>query len=189
VIAAPLTRRDALRRAGGVALAASAAPMLVGVRDAFAAARGDEQILRGAVRLEQGLVVTYRTLVASGDLDARAGALARHFGDQEQQHLDVVSKELQTLGGAVPSEPAADLVKAGREALTGVDGQAALLAFAGALEQNAIAAYYEAQQGLQRDEFLRTTAAIMANEGQHLALLREALGRAPVPNAFETGRG
>jgi len=189
VIAAPTTRRDALRRAGGVALAASAAPLLVAVRDAFAAAGGDEEILRGAVRLEQGLVVTYRTLAASDDLDTRAGALARHFGDQEQQHLDVLSKELQTLGGVVPSEPAADLVKAGREALTGVHGQAPLLAFAGALEQNAIAAYYEAQQALQRDEFLQTTAAIMANEGQHLAVLREALGRPPVPDAFETGQG
>jgi rubrerythrin len=189
VIAAPATRREALRRAGGAALVASAAPLLVAVRDAFAAAGGDEEILRGAVRLEQGLAVTYRTLAASGDLDARARALARHFGDQEQQHLDVVSTELQTLGGVVPSEPGADLVKAGREALTGVRGQPALLAFAGALEENAIAAYYEAEQALQRDEFVQTTAAIMANEGQHLALLREALGRAPVPNAFETGPG
>jgi hypothetical protein len=189
VIAAPATRRDALRRAGGVALGAAAAPLLVAVRGAFAAASGDEEILLGAVRLEQGLVVTYRTLAGSGDLDARAGALARHFGDQEQQHLDVVSKQLQTLGGVVPSEPAPDLVKAGREAVTGVHGQATLLAFAGALEQNAIAAYYEAQQALQRDAFLQTTAAIMANEGQHLALLREALGRPPVPSAFETGRG
>jgi len=189
VIAAPATRRDALRRAGGVALAASAAPLLVAVRDAFAAAGGDEEILLAALRLEQGLVVAYRTLAASGDLDARAAALARHFGDQEQQHLDVVSKQLQTLGGVVPSEPAPAVVKAGREALTGVHGQAALLAFAGALEQNAIAAYYVAQQALRRAEFLQTTAAIMANEGQHLAVLREALGRPPVPNAFETGQG
>jgi hypothetical protein len=28
----------------------------------------------------------------------------------------------------------------------------------------------------------------MASEGQHLAVLREALGRPPVPNAFETGQ-
>jgi len=53
---------------------------------------------------------------------------------------------------------------------------------------NAIAAYYEAQQSLRRAEFLQTAAAIMANEGQHLALLREALHREPVPNAFETGQ-
>ena len=34
---------------------------------------------------------------------------------------------------------------------------------------------------------LRTTAQIMASEGQHLVVLRQALGRDPVPNAFETG--
>ena len=182
------TRRDALRNAGGVALAASAAPLLVGVRTAFAAASGDEETMLGAVRLEQGLVVAYRALQGSSALSAGAAALARHFGDQEQAHLDAVSQQLQTLGGVVPALPAPDTVKAGREALTDLHTQAQLLAFAGALESNAIAAYYEAQQSLRRAEFLQTTAAIMANEGQHLALLREALHRSPVPEAFETGR-
>ena len=181
------TRRDALRNAGGVALAASAAPLLVGVRTAFAAASGDEETMLGAVRLEQGLVVAYRALQGSSALGA-AAALARHFGDQEQAHLDAVSKQLQALGGVVPALPAPNTVKAGREALTDLHTQAQLLAFAGALESNAIAAYYEAQQSLRRAEFLQTTAAIMANEGQHLALLREALHRPPVPDAFETGR-
>lgn len=184
---APTTRRDALRTAGGVALAASAAPLLLGVRDAFAAASGDEETMLGAVRLEQGLVVAYRALAGSAALDADATALARHFGDQEQAHLDAVTKQLQTLGGVVPAEPAPDMVKAGRQAVTDLHGQAALLAFAGALETNAIAAYYEAQQNLRRAEFLQTTASIMANEGQHLALLREALHRPPVPTAFATG--
>ena len=185
---AGITRRVALRNAGGVTLAASAAPLLAGVRTAFAAATGDEETMLGAVRLEQGLVVAYRTLAGSTALDADAAALARHFGDQEQAHLDAVSKQLQTLGGVVPGEPAPEMVKAGRESLNALHTQEQLLAFAGALETNAIAAYYEAQQSLRRAEFLQTTAAIMANEGQHLALLREALHREPVPNAFETGQ-
>jgi rubrerythrin len=182
-----ITRRHALRNAGGLALAASTAPLLAGVRDAFAAATGDEEIMLGAVRLEQGLVVAYRALAGSNQLDGPALALAKHFGDQEQQHLDAVTKQLQTLGGVVPQEPSPDMVKAAGQAITGVHGQDALLAFAGALETSAIGAYYEAQQNLRRDEFLQTTAAIMANEGQHLALLREALKRPPVPSAFETG--
>ncbi|HEX3316874.1 MAG TPA: ferritin-like domain-containing protein [Solirubrobacteraceae bacterium] len=182
------TRRDALRAAGGVALAASAAPLLLGVRDAFAAAAGDEGTMLAAVRLEQALVVAYRTLQGSPALDARAVSLARRFGDQEQQHLAAVTKQLQNLGGVMPAEPAPAMVKAGRRAVTDLHTQPALLAFAGALEANAIAAYYEAQQSLQRDSFLQVTAAIMASEGQHLALLREALRRPPVPHAFETGR-
>jgi hypothetical protein len=35
---------------------------------------------------------------------------------------------------------------------------------------------------------LKTGAQIMADEGQHLVVLREALGRNPAPNAFETGQ-
>jgi rubrerythrin len=187
-VTAPASRRDALLRAGGVALAAAAAPLLGGVREAFAKAQGDEEIMLGAVRLEQSLVVTYRALVDSGDLDARASDLARRFADQEQQHLDAVTKALQNLGGVVPADPAPSAVKAAGQVLSEVHGQPGLLAFASALESTAIGAYYQAQQALERDEFLQTTASIMANEGQHLALLREALNRPPVPNAFETGR-
>ena len=182
------TRRDALRNAGGVALAASAAPLLLGVRTAFAATTGDEDTMLAAVRLEQGLVVAYRRLAGSSALGPAAVALARRFGDQEQAHLDAVTKQLQRLGGVVPAQPAPDMVKAGRAAVTDLHTQQALLAFAGALETNAIAAYYEAQQSLRRAVLLQTTAAIMANEGQHLALLREALRRPPVPNAFEIGQ-
>jgi Ferritin-like domain len=182
------TRRDALRGAGGAALAAAAAPLLLGVRGAMAAATDDEETMLGAVRLEQGLVVAYRTLAGSGALDAGAAALAQRFGEQEQAHLDVVRKQLQILGGVVPAEPAPGMVKAGREAVTDLHTQPALLAFAGALETHAIGAYYQAQQSLRRTELLQTTAEIMANEGQHLALLREALRRPPVPNAFEVGQ-
>jgi rubrerythrin len=182
------TRRDALRNVGGVALAAAAAPVLLDVRNAFAKTSGDEEIILGAVRLEQSLVVTYRTLTDSGKLDARTAELARRFGDQEQQHLDAVTKALQNLGGVVPGEPAPGAIEAGGKALAGLDDQATLLAFAAALETAAVAAYYEAQQALQRAEFLQVTASIMANEGQHLAILREALNRPPVPSAFETGR-
>jgi rubrerythrin len=187
-VTAAENRRDALRRAGGVVLAAAAAPLLAGVRDAFAKAQGDEDIMLGAVRLEQSLVVTYAALVDSGALDTHASDLARNFADQEQQHLDAVTTALQNLGGVVPPDPAPSAVTAAGQALSEVHGQAALLAFAGALEAEAIGAYYQAQQALQRDEFLQTTASIMTNEGQHLALLREAVNRPPVPNAFETGR-
>ncbi len=141
----------------------------------------------GAVRLEQSLVVTYRALVDSGGLDARASELARRLADQEQQHLDAVTKALQNLGGVVPADPAPGAVRVAGQVLTEVHSQPALLAFAGALEATAVGAYYQAQQALQRAEFLQTTASIMASEGQHLALLREALNRPPVPNAFETG--
>lgn len=52
----------------------------------------------------------------------------------------------------------------------------------------AVAAYYDASKKLQQARLLQTAAQIMSNEGQHLAVLRQALGRNPVPNAFETGK-
>ena len=51
----------------------------------------------------------------------------------------------------------------------------------------AVAAYYDAHRKLIAAGLLQTAASIMANEGQHLVVLRQAAGQAPVPNALETG--
>jgi rubrerythrin len=179
------TRRQVVRTAGGAVLAA---PLLARASAALAAATGDEETILGAVRLEQAAVVTYRTGASSGGLDGPATKLFITVAGQEQAHLDAVTKQLQTLGGVVPPLPTPEQVKLGSAMLAGLTTQAQLLGFAADLEQQTIAAYYEAQQALRRAEFLQTTASIMANEGQHLALLRQAMNRPPVPSAFETGK-
>jgi hypothetical protein len=185
----PATRRDALRRAGGVALAASAAPALLGARGALAKAGREEEVILGLVRLEQAAAVAYRTAADSGGLDAPAARLARTVASQEQQHVDALAAALRQLGGVVPPPPGPDAVRAAGARLAGTRGQAALLGFLADLESMLVSAYSDAQQRLLRAESLQSTAAIMANEGQHLVLLRESLHRAPVPDAFETGRG
>jgi Ferritin-like domain len=184
----PATRRDAFRRAGGVALAASAAPVLLRARGALAKAGGDEEVILGLVRLEQSAAVAYRTAADGGGLDAAASRLARTVAGQEQQHVDALAAALRQLGGVVPPPPGPDAVRAGGATLAGRRGQVALLGFLADLEAMLVSAYYDAQQRLQRAEYLQSTAAIMANEGQHLVLLRESLHRPPVPHAFETGR-
>ncbi len=62
------------------------------------------------------------------------------------------------------------------------------LVFAVELETAAVGAYYDAHQRLEDAKLLQAGASIMANEGQHLVVLRQLLGRSPVPNAFETGK-
>jgi hypothetical protein len=52
----------------------------------------------------------------------------------------------------------------------------------------AVAAYYEAHRKLRDTKVLQTAAQIMAAEGQHLVVLRQALRRNPAPHAFETGK-
>ena len=56
------------------------------------------------------------------------------------------------------------------------------------LENMVVAAYFDASKKLQQGRLLQMTAQIMSNEGQHLAVLRQALGTDPVPNAFENGK-
>ena len=51
----------------------------------------------------------------------------------------------------------------------------------------AVAAYYDAHGKLKDPKLLATGAQIMANEGQHLAVLRPLVNQPPVPDAFETG--
>jgi rubrerythrin len=65
--------------------------------------------------------------------------------------------------------------------------QADVANFAIELELAAVAAYYDAQRKLVEGKLLQTTASIMANEAQHLVVLRQAAKQDPVPDAFVTG--
>jgi len=42
-------------------------------------------------------------------------------------------------------------------------------------------------RAVENAKLLQTGASIMANEGQHLVVLRRIAGKDPIPNAFETG--
>ncbi|MGI8593824.1 MAG: ferritin-like domain-containing protein [Solirubrobacteraceae bacterium] len=181
------TRREALRAglgAGAGVLAAATIPALLGVRTAFAQAKDDPEVLLAAIRLEQTAVVTYGTAASSGLLDRPFLATTRLVGRQEREHADALIAALRQLGGTAPPAPRARDVPG----LGSLRDQREVASFALELETMAVAAYYEAHQKLRAAALLRTTAQIMANEGQHLVLVRQALNRPPVPNAFETGQ-
>ena len=172
---------------GGAMVAAGSISALTGVRDALARAEGDEAILEAAVRLELEAAFAYDTMLEGGRFDAPAGRLVRLFRDQERDHAAGLTTALRNRGGRPPAAPrAATAVPGLAEAAGG--GRKAMLTFAAELEMMAVAAYSEAIGKLEDPILLSTTASIMANEGQHLAILRQQLGQNPVPNAFETGR-
>ena len=66
--------------------------------------------------------------------------------------------------------------------------RADVVSFAIELETAAVAAYHDAAAKLVEGKLLQAGASIMANEGQHLVVLRRAAGSEPVPNALETGK-
>ncbi|MDQ3849736.1 MAG: ferritin-like domain-containing protein [Actinomycetota bacterium] len=184
-------RRDLLRRGlglGGAVVAASSIPLLLAVRNAFAQGDGDGALLESAVGLEQVAVFAYTAAVKSGRLSSPVARVARRFRDQEQEHADALTRALKDVGGSPPAKPTGvEDVDAVVKGLGDARTEAAIANFAIALETAAVAAYYDATQKLRDAKLLQTVVQIMANEGQHLVVLRQAVKRDPVPHAFETG--
>ena len=153
-------------------------PALAAATDALGAAHGDRQIVTAAIQLEQHAASIYDQAAGDATVPARLRALARHLRDQEREHADGLARALRGLGGRRPPEPT--------EPGTPAPG-AAFGPFAIAIENRLLAAYYDAMPRL-RGGLRQPLGSIMACEAQHLVVLRQALGRDPLPQAFENGR-
>lgn len=171
--------------AGATALAASTAAPLLTVSDAFAQADDDAAIVEAAIGLEQQAVLAY-TAAAKGDKLGRGSG--RLFARQEQEHADVLIAALKDLGGTAPERPSNPREIPGlAEAAAG--SQDDFARFAIEFETATVQAYYEATARLKDPKLLSAAVSIMANEAQHLVVLRQAIGQNPSPHAFVTGQG
>ena len=184
-------RRELIRRGlafGGAVAAASSIPLLLSVRNAFAAAgEADKTILADAIRLERIAVLAYGQVIARGLLSARVERLVKQIAAHEREHAGALTTALTDLRLQPPPPPTAKDIDSVVEGIREIDSQADILNFAIELETAAVAAYHDAQQRFYDAKLLQTVASIMASEGQHLVVLRQALNKPPVPNAFETG--
>jgi rubrerythrin len=182
------SRRELAQRGiavAGTVVAAGAIPFLLGIRNAFAQARDDARVLEAAVGLEQQAAFAYTAAADGGEL-GRFEPVARLFAEQEQEHADALTRALRDRGGAPPPNPTAAGEVPGLAAVTRGSARD-LTRFAVEFEAMAIAAYHDAQARLRAPELLAMAASIMANEAQHLVVLRQALGEDPSPRAFVTG--
>jgi rubrerythrin len=185
------TRRDLVQRgltAAGTALAASSIPLLLFVRNAFAQSDDDAAILKAAIGLEEVAVFSYAFALRSRLLQPQIAQLVRLFHQHEEAHRDGLTAALGRLGGTPPLPPRTPRDSPLLAPLARLRTQQDVLRYSLELETMAVAAYYDAQSKLKGAQLLSTGAQIMANEGQHLVVLRAALRLAPVPNAFETGK-
>ena len=105
--------------------------------------------------------------------------LAVQFQGHHKQHADVLAKAVQKLGGK-PVAPLKDYAFPKDK----LKSQTDVLAFAASLEKGAVSAYLGAVPILTDRDLAKAAASILGDEAMHWAVLRQALGQNPVPDAF-----
>ncbi len=182
------SRRTLLVRSGQAALSATAVALLAGCgtvagttpasADSMA---NDADILNTALGLEYEGIAAYQVGAESGLLSKPVLDLAVTFQGHHKEHADMLAATVAKLGGTPVEAKKAmeygfpvDQLKSERD----------VIAFAAGLEQGATSAYLGAVPLFGDRELARAAASILGDEAMHWAVLRYALGDAPVPSAF-----
>jgi rubrerythrin len=179
-------RRSFLSGFGRFTLSATAVALLAGNeslalvgRASAQTANNDVTILNSALGAEQQAIAAYQLGAESGLLQKPVLALAVQFQGHHKQHADALAKAVRKLGGT-PVAPLEDY----RFAKDKLKTQADVLTFAASLEKGAVSAYLGAVPIFTDRELARVAASILGDEAMHWAVLRQALGQDPVPEAF-----
>lgn len=181
-------RAGVVRRATSLALAVLVAAALLGacggdgdITTAVPDKDGDARILNEILGRQTAAIAAYdRSLHGLGGPDLR---LARQLRAQEQEHVNAIVKVLRGIGAA--AEPVPEEIESKR-----LKRESDYLEFLYEVESATIDAELKAISQLTTSWARPLLASIAANQAQHLALLRHALGAKGeeiVPNAFEAG--
>jgi bacterioferritin (cytochrome b1) len=156
-----------------------AKPLREKVRSGGKATRADVEPLNTLLDLEHHAVAAYAAGIPL--LQApQAQAAAQQFLAQELAHATQLS-DLIRLARGKPNRPRA------RYDLGQPQGAGDVLALFMRLEQAQIRAYLHALPRLSNGPLRGAMASILANDAQHLAMLRWNTGQSPVPAARVTG--
>jgi len=175
------TRRSFLGKSGFV-LSGAAVALLAG-RDVLAkgnrSAGSDVNVLNSALGAELEAIAAYQVGAESGLLQKPVLNLAVTFQGHHKEHADVLAKTIIKLGGQPVS--AKEKYTFPMETLK---TQSDVLRFAAMLEKGAVSAYLGAVPVFDNRDLAKAAASILGDEAMHWAILRNALGDAPVPAAF-----
>jgi Ferritin-like domain len=182
-------RRELLAGAGAT-VAAGAAVALTGCgsngnvpRHAVKSAsrsvrRRDVEILNAALYLERRTVAAYTAGIPLLTRPQRKAC--SQFLNEELQHTGELLALIKTARGvAIPRAPSYDIGHPG-------DG-AAVLALLHELEREQIAGYVAAIPELSPGPVRSAVASILANDAQHITIIRLQQGENPLPTAFVNG--
>jgi rubrerythrin len=177
------SRRFFLGRSGlmlsGAAVALMAGNEVLAKGQGSKSAESDVRVLNSALGAELEAVAAYQLGADSGLLKKPALDLALTFQGQHREHAELLAKTVGKLGGkAVVAKEKyhfpTDTLKT----------QADVLRFAAMLEKGAVSAYLGAVPVFDNRDLAKAAASILGDEAMHWAVLRQALGEAPVPSAF-----
>lgn len=144
-------------------------------------AAADVEILEKILTRQNAAVGAYEVTIPG--LPPRLRPLARQFRAQEQEHVDATTKAIRGLGG--PVEAPAEEIDPGEPASAGER-----LVFLYEVESATIDEELAAISNLTATWPRSLLASTVANQAQHLVLIRRALGAAPlatIPTPFENG--
>jgi rubrerythrin len=176
------TRRSFLSKSG-LLLSGAAVALLAG-EDALAA-KGDKsseedvRILNTALGAELEAIAAYQVGAESGLLKKPVLDLAVTFQGHHKEHADILAKTIAKLGGKAVSAKEKYTFPTER-----LKSQEDVLRFAAGLEKGAVSAYLGAVPLFGNRDLAKAAASILGDEAMHWAVLRNALGEAPVPAAF-----
>jgi len=178
-----LEARRAFLGKSGLLLSGAAVALLAG-QEALAAKGGksgasDVRILNTALGAELEAIAAYQLGAESGLLQKPVLDLALTFQGHHKEHADILSQTIVKLGGKPVS--AKDKYSFPTDTLK---TQADVLRFAATLEKGAVSAYLGAVPVFGNRDLAKAAASILGDEAMHWAILRNALGEAPVPSAF-----
>jgi rubrerythrin len=182
-MSSPVAARRIFLGQSGLVLSGAAVALLAG-NDALAAktkgaGAGDIQILNTALGAELEAIAAYQLGAESKLLQKPVLDLAVTFQGHHKEHAELLAKTVAKLGG----KPVAAKAKYDFP-VEGLKSQADVLKFAAQLEQGAVSAYLGAVPLFGNRDLAKAAASILGDEAMHWAILRQALGEAPVPSAF-----
>jgi hypothetical protein len=142
----------------------------------------DAEILNNVLGRQEAVAAAYAKLLP--DLAPKPRRMVAYFRAQEQEHVDGLVKAMRGLR-KVPAEPEAEEV-----AVPAAKTDAEWLHFVYEVESVSIDDELSAISNLETGWPRSLLASVVANQAQHLTLLRQALGAGPlasVPTPFENG--
>ena len=179
------TRRSFLKLAAMAGVSSSM--LLSGSSIALAGDKNkDIATMNVALGLEHQAIAAYTAGAETKLLSDGVLKVAVKFMDQHKQHRDALAATIKKLGGKpVEAQSKYDVVAIAKGVgVTSITTEKDVITLAMKLEDQATKAYLGAIPTFENKDVVKAAASIMADEAQHTAILRSALGEDPVPQAF-----